>query len=86
MDIETLARAHWWHRARQTTHAKQALQVCLGATNPQAQCAADEINQAWDKVKDSETEAMRSALSGMTLAAIMGDNTSPAHTRTPSDI
>lgn len=65
--LESRARAHWWHRARQTTHAEQALHVCLGAADPQAQLAADEINQAWDNVKSIETEAMRAALDHFTL-------------------
>lgn len=70
-DIESIARAHWWHRVRLTTYADQALAVCMGAADPMAQHAADEINQAWDDVKGIETDAMWAALSSVTLAAVV---------------
>lgn len=62
--IHDMARAHWWHRAK--TDDLQAA-ICLGAADPAAQLAADEIKQAWDEAKDVEIAAMRAALSGVTL-------------------
>lgn len=73
VNAEALARAHWWHRAKQTSHADQAIAICAGAADPIAQLAADEINQAWNNVKDIETEAMQAALSQVTLSRMIRD-------------
>lgn len=69
--IESMARAHWWYRVRQTTYADQALEVCKGAADPMAQKAADEINVAWDKARIVECTAMAQALGSVTLRDIV---------------
>ena len=82
MSIESMARAHWWTRHRETTYADQAVAVLMGAADPTAQLAADEINRAWETAKNQEIQAMRDALGTETLASLVTARYDVPSTRT----
>lgn len=67
--IEKLARAHWWHRHK-AEFDNEFLHVLEGHESPA-------IEQAWNKAKETEIQAMQAALGTLTLANII----STAHGR-----
>lgn len=71
-NIEKLARTHWWTRAKVYNPKLQA-DLCMGAADSAAQLAGETIDAMWREVMEIETEAMRMALSQVTLAGMIKD-------------
>lgn len=64
MNIEAMARTHWWMRVQAAEMSDEHRDILAGAGDEKAQAASVRIEAAWDAARDAEVRSMRFALDG----------------------